>query len=728
MTNARINVLNKGSADLRHIGMAAKVCLNFVELEVTHRFANLSSDESIEIQYTFPVPAAAVLLSLTARVGERELVGACTPRVDAQDNYDEAVSDGESAVLVERTADGIYSLNLGHLGANDDAELRYRYAFPAPWQSGQLRLALPTCIAPRYGHPVGIEDWQVPETNALAEHQVSFSVLLDDALMTSTATSPTHDIRRTDNIITLTDETTFADRDFVVFVDHDVSAQPTHCAWHSDSEDDSNGVACLNVTAPHGNQIERPRRVHFLLDCSGSMQGDSIRLAKEAFVAALDRLGDVDSFAMSAFGTTCEHAPIGNILANDSGKREALKWIRSRQANLGGTEFQGAVDACLKRYRRNEAPDFLILTDGEFWEVDEVARAAKAQGSRLFVVGIGAAPAAEQIHALANATGASAEFLTPNEEFSGAMERMVSRMHFAERVEVEINWGSNPDWQVPDAVSAWPGERVTVFVRMPHPSSVSVLVGTSDPVDTPVAECTDDVVRLGWSRYIDDCVRHGETNDALTARSAALGLVNQLTSMVMLDPQHVEVGGDSPELYKVPQMLAAGWGGSGSLVREDFLEAPAFLRVASKPTEPRAMFRHRAAPSEQFFASRITEYKAGDALQRDDEPFSDLLPLVIELATQLGKYEAEDAIKQVVDQAGVLMGPGFARAIAEQEANGLDRLQLISALLEKAMVHKSIKHQFSFFDRRKLGRYLKAHPSSTTAQIACEDLLAAIAA
>ena len=121
------------------------------ELEVEQRYRN-EEDKNIEAIYTFPLAARAVLLDIEFELGGEKLSGIAVERKEAEQGYEKAIEDGNTAILLEKSSEDLYTVNLGNLMAGEEAVVRYRYAEPLVREQGQLRLVIPTAIAPRYGN------------------------------------------------------------------------------------------------------------------------------------------------------------------------------------------------------------------------------------------------------------------------------------------------------------------------------------------------------------------------------------------------------------------------------------------------------------------------------------------------------------------------------------------------------------------------------------------------
>ena len=260
------------------------------ELEVEQRYENRSGT-NIEAVYTFPVPLEAAFLGLEIEIGARRLIARAKRTDQARRDYEVAIDEGNTAVLLERADDGLYTVSLGNLLANDKAVIRYRYAELLDVVQGAARLRIPTVIAPRYGDPGRrVQPHQVPGVDLLADYPFGLKIIIDGLLAEAPVTSPTHPVRIEREggalIVTLADGARL-DRDFVL------AGELGAFKGASVTARDGDGYVSLVSWVPAlagpeaaaGQRVVAPLALKILIDCSGSMGGDSIAQARRALAA-----------------------------------------------------------------------------------------------------------------------------------------------------------------------------------------------------------------------------------------------------------------------------------------------------------------------------------------------------------------------------------------------------------------------------------------------------------
>jgi len=94
-----------------------------------------------------------------------------------------------------------------------------------------------------------------------------------------------------------------------------------------------------------------PLKVKLLVDCSGSMGGDSIDAAKRALHRILAGLAPEDRFSSSRFGSTVVHETKSLVAADGAHLRAASECLAKMDADLGGTEMPAALRSVFRPAR-----------------------------------------------------------------------------------------------------------------------------------------------------------------------------------------------------------------------------------------------------------------------------------------------------------------------------------------------------------------------------------------
>lgn len=574
-----VNLLGvKLSGDLRSL---------MFEASIEQRFCN-PGDKNVEVVYSFPLPWGAVLLGVDVVLGDKHLTGAVVEKKQAEARYEEAISEGNAAIMLEKNHDHSYSLNLGNLAAREQCTITLRYAQTLQFEQRGLRLLIPTVIAPRYGdaqHDGGLMPHQAPIHSLLAEHPFALELRLHGELAQARVASPSHPVGVAHGnagagavlTVSLARQASL-DRDFVLVVD-----QLAH---------DSMAVAARDTVAPGSVAIlasfcpriavqgKASTAVKILVDCSGSMAGDSIDAAKRALQAIVRQLGAGDRFSLSRFGDVVEHRSRGLWKTTETTQLAAQRWVGALQANLGGTEMEAALSSTFA-LAQTVSSDILLVTDGEISAIDSTIASAKDSGHRFFIVGIGSSPAETHLRRLAVATGGACDFVAPGEAVEPAVLRMFARLRSPRLAELNIEWpaGVVPVWVSPLLPSVFDGDTVNVFALLGQvPAGQVRLLGKRGEDEAPQEigcasfagklEAADTLPRMVASVRLESS--HAEASTVATPDAAALAVAYQLVTdktnfLLVHERADGEKAIDMPELQKVEQMVPAGWGGTGTV-------------------------------------------------------------------------------------------------------------------------------------------------------------------
>lgn len=534
-------------------------------------------ERSLETVYTFPLAHGATLLGLDVTLGDQRLSGQVMPKPQAGARYEQAIDAGDMPVLVEQSGPGLYTANLGNLQSGDEAVIELQYAQLLRFEQGRVRLSVPTVVAPRYGDAQrqgGLAPHESVQADTLAAYPFTLQLDLAGQLATGRISCPSHTIQTqalADGLRVNLSRTGWLDRDFVLLVE---GLEGNSFATSAADGDETMMLASFCPTLPQSEP--EPVMFKVLVDCSGSMSGDSIKQARAALHEIGAQLDPGDHLSYTRFGTSVRH----EIAHLERCTNELLGAVFARavactQADLGGTELELALrETCAIPIpaAHDGKVDILLITDGEVWNIDQTVELAQRSGHRIHAIGVGSAPADSLLRELAVRTGGSCELVTPKETIADAMSRTFRRVRGGRVVGIEVQWPQTPLWQsaLPDRLLD--GETVHVFARLPHrPESPPVLRWTIEgrtQEDQPVRIAYDDsgtVTRMGGARRLAECpLQDPQTREALALRYQ---LVSACTSLILVHERaDCRKAEGLPLLQQVAQMHAAGHGGAGSVL------------------------------------------------------------------------------------------------------------------------------------------------------------------
>ena len=577
-----------GQVVLEEVGVDAAVDDLMSVVSVHQRYRNPGA-RHVEAVYTFPLPLDAVLLNFAFELQDRTLTGAVVAKREAEERYENAITDGDAAVRLEQPQPGLFTANVGNLGPGETATVRFRYGLLLRWNGDLVRLMMPTTIAPRYGAPAagGLEPHQAPEFAFDAERCFRLQVAVRGVLQGARWASPSHAIAVTPDAYQTVIEIArpaAMDRDVVLEARGAAAAEPRALL----ARDAAEWVVLASFRpALTGDESAAARSLKIVVDCSGSMSGDSIAQVRVAGMRILDSLRPGDLFDIVAFGSSQRILFGREMPASAANLAHARRFVRGLDADLGGTEIRAALRAAYRLPgEAGMARDLLLITDGEVWDTGRVVAEARASGHRIFTVGVGSSVAEPFVRALAEATGGACELVAPREDMADRIYRHFQRILTPLARAARVVWPAGVRQVVPDPLPPpYPGDTMHLFGTFAaRPLGAVVLeLELADgrtlrqrmeiapaPDDTAAAAGTavarSDLARIGAA------LRLPALADAAAATELAVRyqLVSEWTDYLVVHVRaEYDKAPDLPELAKVPQVLAAGWHGTGTVRQAD---------------------------------------------------------------------------------------------------------------------------------------------------------------
>ena len=574
-------------------GVTARGAINgrLLDMSLQQRFHN-AGDTNAEITYTFPLPYGAALMGVDVEINGKPLVGQVTSRSNARETYEQALSEGNSSIMLERNRDHSYTLELGNLMGGESCAITIRYAHLLQLEHGQIRLMLPTTLAPRFGNPItqgGLQPHQVPVADITVEYPFDISITLHGGLARANVASPSHKTGYSyhgDDVEVRLAQRGALDRDFILTL----SELPSQSAAIASVDTFTPGQTALmaSFNPDFGERSPKPVVAKILVDCSLSMQGDSIDAARSALHRIVAGMESADRFSLSRFGSTVEHRCKGLWHGTELAKLSAKRWVNALRADLSGTEIAAALTSTIAIAHEGQS-DILMITDGETYAIDEVIEVAMRSGHRVFVVGIGASPAEANLRRLAVHTDGACDFVAPGEDVEPVVLRMFSRLRASRARNLRVEWpqGVVPRWSqtVPtyafsdDAllVSAFAesfttneDRQVRLWGCLDDAQEETLLARTDINLAENSANTLARMVALARHSQMKNGQKTLVETDALSAQELAVQyqLVTDETNFILVHERaENEKALEMPEANQVPQMLAAGWGGTGSVRR-----------------------------------------------------------------------------------------------------------------------------------------------------------------
>lgn len=683
---------------LRAVRVRATVMGPVAQVDWVQRFAN-PFDEPLEAVHIFPLPPGGAVAAAWLRAGDVEVRFDCAPRAEAEATFAAAREAGHRAALLTQERADVHTLEVTRLPPRTEAEVHIRVEMPLDIQDGDVVLRLPMVVAPRYtpGAPIGHDGSGVsPDTEIVPDaSRLSPPVRVAGGTPLDLEVRVCGPVRRVrvgqhtavleldDGGVRVAPSGATLDRDFLLhFRPGSDGAAPAR-AW-------SDGRHTLVLVDGDAPAPVVARDVVFLVDISGSMDGEKIVAARAAVRGALRGLSAQDRFRIIAFDDRVEPMSNDFLPLDDHTLTAADRWV-GRLAARGGTELAPALAAALQGPTPpGRLRTVLLVTDGQSNDEAQLLQVAAHQrrGARVFPLGIDTAVNAALLEQVARVGGGVATFCTPADDIDAVVAGVESRFGapLACSLAVEVSYaGAVPDFVPAGPPPAWFRGRPAVLLLEGARPTVAV-VGSGGPVplrwELPCAPAPFPLAALfarARVQHLEDrLLTHPIEGAGIAAEGArvalAAGIASRWTALVAVDNGVSSTGAqrrvvqpvERPHLWPASPAVLAG-AAAPSLFAS---AAPSRSRAgggappppaAAPAGPPRAMSKSAPAPApSRGFGESMKRLRA--MVFRDDD--SDGL-----MSSARGEPEAE-AAAPLADAAAPAPAVDVGELVRGQRADG----------------------------------------------------------
>lgn len=442
---------------LSSVEISAQVADRVATVTLKQVFRNTLT-EHMEAVYIFPLSAGCAVSKFTMITGDRRVEGIVRERSEARQEYQQALTQGNRAALIEQERDDVFTVQVGNVPPGEEATVEITYSERLPfYESGKTELRLPLVVSPRYipgaalnrqqtGAGVETDTNLVPDASRITPPRLVDGSQSDVKLTVNVDIYPGEGGAELSNLecsqhatrmalkpgavrISLANQTERLNRDFVLRWMMGGEEIKSSILTYQDADGDT--YAVLSVVPPAKSGYKgAPRDIIFLVDRSGSMEGIKMGSATRACSILLNTLGPNDRFAIMAFDDHVDWMPENmngqNMLdATEAGIESGEKFLRTLTSR-GGTEIHMAMQAACaasNASREGRKAAIVVITDGEVGNESQVLQLIQRTlgDTRLFAVGIDTAVNAGLLKRMANLGGGTAALVEPGIQLEEAL-------------------------------------------------------------------------------------------------------------------------------------------------------------------------------------------------------------------------------------------------------------------------------------------------------------------
>jgi len=493
---------------LKHTEVEAKIAGNLSRVEVRQTFDN-PFPQPLEAIYVFPLPDEAAVDEMEIRLGDRLIKGNIKKREEAQKIYEQARQKGQVAGLLEQERDNIFTQSLANIQPGETIEVSLRYTNSLKFEGGDYEFIFPMVVGPRFipGTPIDetADTDRVPDASRImppiippetrSGHDIGITVEIEAGLPVSDVCSPSHQFRVEHDQqivrVELIGKDTIPNKDLILR--YRVGREQTQATILSQVDQRGGHFAIYLIPAlEYSPAAIVPKDVVFLVDTSGSQQGDPLRKSQELMRRFIKGLNPNDTFTIIDFADTTSQLSTKPLQNTQKNCTEAINYINKLQAN-GCTYLRRGIQAVLNFPAAEEGRlrSIVLLTDGYIGNEHEVLVQVQQQlkpGNRLYSFGIGSSPNHFLLNRLAEIGRGTAQIVRQDEPTGEVAEKFFRQINnpVLTNIQVEVSTasleegtemktvGRNPELVI------YPSAPPDLFAQQPL-----VLLGRISPLSLP---------------------------------------------------------------------------------------------------------------------------------------------------------------------------------------------------------------------------------------------------
>ncbi|MEG4578810.1 VIT domain-containing protein [Microcoleus sp. MON1_C5] len=492
---------------LKQTEVKAKIAGNISRVEVVQKFEN-PFPESIEAVYIFPLPDEAAVDDMEIKIGSRTIKADIKLREEALEIYEQARKQGRSAGLLEQERDNIFTQSLANIKPGEKIEVTIRYTESLKFAGGDYEFVFPMVVGPRYisgnstpplarrgdsSESPGARNTTPPnpplarggdsQSSPLARggdsqfpplarggqggvntdadrinppvlppgtrsgHNIAVSVEIDAGVAIGDVRSTSHQITtdRSGNIVQvqLANSDTIPNKDLILR--YRVAGENTRATILTQSDKRGGHFATYLIPALNykTNEIV-PKDVVFLMDTSGSQQGEPLAKSKELMRRFIQGLNPNDTFTIIDFANTATALSTTPLANTPENRQKAINYIEKLQAN-GGSELLNGIQAVMNfpAPATGRLRSIVLITDGYIGNENEVlgrVQQSLKPGNRLYSFGVGGSVNRFLINRLAEVGRGTSQVIRQDEPSAEAAEKFFREINSPVLTNIQISW------------------------------------------------------------------------------------------------------------------------------------------------------------------------------------------------------------------------------------------------------------------------------------------------
>ncbi|XP_054543703.1 protein mono-ADP-ribosyltransferase PARP4 isoform X2 [Talpa occidentalis] len=460
--------------------------IDFVAQVIVFQTYTNHSHIPIEAKYIFPLDDKAAVCGFEAFINGKHVVGEIKEKEEAQREYQQAISQGHGAYLMDQDVPDVFTVSVGNLPPKAKVLIKITYITELSMRGTVAVFFMPATVAPWQQDKALNENLQdtvekicIKEIGK--EQSFSLSMSIEMPYMIEFISSDTHELKqkRTDckAVISTVDGSCLDSSGFSLSIGLCDAYLPR--MWvekHPDKESE----ACMLVFQPDLDvmlpDVVEQNEVIICLDCSNSMEGVTFLQAKRIALHALSLVGKKEKINIVKFGTG--YKELFSYPKYITSNNIPAEFIMSATPTMGNTDFWKTLRYLNLLYPSQGFRNILLISDGHLQNMGLSLQLVRrnVHHTRLFCCGTGSTANHHILRTLSQCGAGVFEYFNSKSKHSWKkqIEDQITRLRSPSCHSVSIKWqqlstDAPEPLQAPVQVrSLFHNDRLLVYGLIPH--------------------------------------------------------------------------------------------------------------------------------------------------------------------------------------------------------------------------------------------------------------------
>ncbi len=433
------------------------------------------SNRRLEGHFIFPVPKGTVIDHFSMFINGKETEAELLDAQKARDIYNNIVRSMRDPALLEYAGQQMMKVRIFPIEPKSETRVKLSYSELLKKEDHTFN----------YNYTLG--STKQPTNNI---GQFTFYADIQSSTKIKNVYCPTIEMdivqKSSKQSVLSTEKSSFkAATDIKIYYTTDANPVGMSVLTHRSNKNEK-GFFLLDVSPGFVDKKEVARKdITFILDASGSMNGEKMDQAKKALSFCVNNLNKNDHFQIIRFSTEAESL-FDELKAFDANsKEEAIDYINNLKT-IGGTNIQEALDIALAQKSSTDRPHMIVfLSDGKptIGEMNEDVLVTKVKdhpdNTRIFTFGIGDDINTHLLDRITEETNAYRTYISPEEDIEIKVSNFYTKVSSPVMTDLKLTFKGSPritQKQPAKLPDLFKGSSVTVMGRYDKSGPVTALL------------------------------------------------------------------------------------------------------------------------------------------------------------------------------------------------------------------------------------------------------------